>query len=72
MVGVIKIIDSAGRLIIPSDIRSRLGLFGEVELVMTDEGLLVRKYYESLGKSDKTQNFPHVLTKCSDDDIIMK
>jgi AbrB family looped-hinge helix DNA binding protein len=40
-IGVIKTVDNAGRLIIPAEIRERLGLYGAVELIMTDEGLLV-------------------------------
>jgi AbrB family looped-hinge helix DNA binding protein len=59
-IGVIKTVDNAGRLIIPSEIRERLGLFGEVELIMTDEGLLVRKYGE---KSDFGEKIAQALDK---------
>ena len=43
-IGIIKSIDNAGRLGIPAEIRERLRLYGAVELIMTDEGLLIRKY----------------------------
>ena len=41
-VGIIKEIDDLGRLQIPKEIRKRLGLGTIVELVVTQEGLLVR------------------------------
>ncbi len=40
--GVIKEIDSLGRLHIPKDIRKRLGFGNTVELVITDDGLLIK------------------------------
>ena len=43
-IGFIKEVDKLGRLGIPKDIRERLNLNGKVELIMTDDGLLVRKY----------------------------
>ena len=49
-IGFIKVIDRVGRLGIPKDIRERLGLMGKVELIMTDNGLLIRKYEENNGK----------------------
>ena len=42
-IGVIKEIDRLGRLVIPKAYRDRLGLEKEVELVLTKEGVLVRK-----------------------------
>lgn len=46
-IGIVKEIDSLGRLQIPRDIRKRMGLEGDVELVMTKDGLLVKstKYH---------------------------
>lgn len=41
-VGITKEIDALGRLQIPKDIRERLELTGEVELIVTPDGLLVR------------------------------
>ena len=41
-VGIIKEIDMLGRLQIPKDIRERLGLFREVELLVTEDGLLIK------------------------------
>ena len=40
--GIIKEIDSLGRLQIPKDIRKRLGLCDKVELVLTADGLLIK------------------------------
>ena len=41
-IGIIKTIDSVGRLVIPKDMRARFNLKDEVELVVTDEGILLR------------------------------
>ena len=41
-IGIIKEIDSLGRLQIPKDIRTRLGLGERVELVITKDGLLIK------------------------------
>ena len=41
-VGVIKEIDNLGRLQIPIEIRKRLGLSNSVQLIITDEGLLIK------------------------------
>ena len=41
-VGIIKEIDKLGRLQIPKDIRESLGLSREVELLTTEEGLLIK------------------------------
>ena len=43
-IGLIKEIDKLGRLGIPKEVRERMGLNVRVELIMTCEGLLVRKY----------------------------
>lgn len=41
-IGIIKEIDGLGRLQIPKEIRTRLGLDKTVELVVTEEGLLIK------------------------------
>ena len=41
-IGIKKEIDSLGRLCIPKDIRELLKLEGEVELLPTNEGLLIK------------------------------
>ena len=41
-VGIVKEIDNIGRIVVPADIRKTLGLYGEIELVVTKEGLLIR------------------------------
>ena len=41
-IGVIKEIDNLGRLQIPIEIRKRLGLSNSVQLIITDEGLLIK------------------------------
>ena len=41
-IGIIKDIDNLGRLQIPKDIRQRLGITKKVQLVVTDEGLLIK------------------------------
>ena len=41
-VGVIKEIDKLGRIVIPKEMRERLSLDKNVEVVLTDEGVLIR------------------------------
>ena len=41
-VGVIKEIDSLGRIVIPKEYRDRLSLDKKVEVVLTEEGVLIR------------------------------
>ena len=53
-VGVIKEIDSLGRIVIPKEMRDRLFLEKRVELVLTKEGILLRNSeYELIKVSDK-------------------
>ena len=54
-VGIIKEIDSLGRIVIPKEIRERLALRGRVELVLTENGALIRSTeYELVKKQIKT------------------
>ncbi len=55
-IGFIKVIDGVGRLGIPKNIRERLELTGKVELIMTDDGLLIRKYEEENERKSKNSN----------------
>ena len=41
-IGIIKNIDSLGRIVIPKEFRSRLLLADNVEILLTDEGILIR------------------------------
>ena len=41
-VGVIKEIDKLGRIVIPKEMRERLGFERDVEVVLTEEGVLIR------------------------------
>ena len=53
--GVIKALDRIGRVVIPAEFRARLGLRGgedKVEVFLTRDGLLMRKYEASGGKGD--------------------
>ena len=49
--GIVKEIDSLGRLHIPKEIRKRLGLNKSVELVLTDAGMLIKNIESDLVKS---------------------
>ena len=54
-IGIIKEIDSLGRLQIPKEIRNRLGFADTVELVVTKEGLLIKSTeYELVKTGDRT------------------
>ena len=41
-VGVLKEIDSLGRIVIPKEFRERLCLNKEVEVVLTQDGVIIR------------------------------
>ena len=41
-IGVIKEIDKLGRIVIPKEYRERFRLVDEVELIITDEGVLLK------------------------------
>ena len=52
--GIIKEIDDLGRLQIPKDIRTRLGLKKNVRLVVTPDGLLIKsEEYKLVKLNDK-------------------
>ena len=40
--GIIKDIDDLGRLVIPKEIRDRLSLDKSVEVILTEDGVLIR------------------------------
>lgn len=48
--GIIKEIDNLGRLQIPKEIRTRLGLAEKVELVVEKDGLLIKSIEYELVK----------------------
>lgn len=52
-IGITKEIDKLGRLQIPKDIRESLGLSREVELLTTEEGLLIKSCEYKLVKINK-------------------
>lgn len=41
-IGIIKEFDKLGRLVIPKDLRERYGLDCKVEIVATEQGLLLK------------------------------
>ena len=49
-IGIIKEIDNLGRILIPKELRERLLLEREVELVLTEEGVLIRNPEYKLAK----------------------
>ena len=52
-IGITKEIDTLGRLQIPKEIRERLGLCGVVELLATEDGLLIKSPEYKLVKIDE-------------------
>lgn len=53
-IGVIKEIDSLGRIVIPKEMRDRLFFDNKVEVVLTKEGVLLRNpEYELIKIKDK-------------------
>ena len=55
-VGVIKEIDSLGRIVIPKEYRERLMLDKKVEVVLTADGFFIRNYEYHLVKKQKTDS----------------
>ncbi len=59
-IGIIKKIDSLGRVVIPKEYRDRLELKNQVELILTEDGLIIRNFkYKSTEfdiNQDKIQN----------------
>lgn len=41
-VGIIKEIDKLGRIVIPKELRERFGIEKEVEILVTEQGVLIR------------------------------
>ena len=54
MIGIIKEIDSLGRLVIPKEMRERFSLDKEVEVVMTEDGILIKNPEYELTKIQPT------------------
>jgi len=55
-IGITKEIDDLGRLQIPKEIRKRLGLGKIVELVVTQEGLLIKNNEYMLVQINQADN----------------
>lgn len=56
-IGIKKEIDRVGRIVIPNDIRRLFGLVDEVELVITEDGVLIRHpLYHLVKNCDTAEN----------------
>lgn len=53
-VGIIKEIDRLGRIVIPKEMRERLNLETKVEVILTDEGVLIRNSEYILVKKENS------------------
>ena len=42
MIGIVKEIDNLGRIVIPKEIRDAFKLTKEVEIILTEDGILIR------------------------------
>lgn len=54
-VGIIKEIDSLGRIVIPKEFRERLKLDKSVEVVLTQDGVLIRNSEYELVRTKITE-----------------
>ena len=55
-IGVIKEFDKLDRLVIPKELRERFGLYGQIEIVATKDGVLIKNPEYILSKiEDATQ-----------------
>ncbi len=50
--GIIKEVDKLGRIVIPKDFRDRLQLGAKVEVLLTEEGIVIRNPEYVLVKKD--------------------
>ena len=41
-IGILKEVDMLGRIVIPKEFRNRFGFFDQVELIPTEDGVLLR------------------------------
>ena len=58
-VGIIKEIDKLGRIVIPKEFRERFNLVDKVEIVLTEEGILIRnKEYVLVKTNPENKNNP--------------
>jgi len=55
-IGVIKDIDKLGRIVIPKEFRERLKLENRVEVLLTENGVLIRNSEYMLVKKDDLKN----------------
>jgi AbrB family looped-hinge helix DNA binding protein len=55
-VGIVKELDMLGRLVIPKEFRERFGLTEKVELVATEEGVLLRSLEYRLVKIENDES----------------
>ena len=57
-VGIEKEVDALGRIVIPKDIRERFGIDKRVEIILTQEGVLIRspRYVLVERNAEKTVN----------------
>lgn len=56
-VGVIKEIDSLGRIVIPKEFRQRMMLEKKVEIILTIDGILIRNPEYVLIKQNPTETW---------------
>ena len=56
--GIIKEVDNLGRIVIPKEMRSLLGIEKEVEVVLTEDGVLLRNPEYTLTKRNNTCEHP--------------
>ena len=56
MVGIIKVVDKLGRIVIPKEYRDRYGLKNNAEIVATQEGVLIRNPEYMLVKINREES----------------
>ena len=53
-IGVIKEFDKLGRIVIPKELRDRYRLYGDIEIVATKDGVLIKNPEYVLSKVENT------------------
>ena len=54
-IGIIKEIDSIGRIVIPKELRDRYSLYGNVEIVATQDGVLIKNIEYMLTRIERRE-----------------
>ena len=59
-IGITKEVDKLGRIVIPKELRDMFMINGEVEIIITNQGILLRNPQYILVKKEKNADYTHM------------